>query len=128
MLVRKLTAWSDAAELALAPTLEEDREAIIRGVNEGRLELFELNAGDAHMVTCVDRDLNELIVCCIAGEGLRDVSSVLWRTAQHQQLSAVRWFAKSPALARLIAGKPERYPVRLLGHVYRCEVTPRVTQ
>jgi len=118
MRVCKHTQWSAPAETALASTLADDRDSIVAGVTAGRLELWEIDDGAAWMVTSVDADTSELIVCCLAGRGLSAVADVLYRTAQRQRLRGVRFFTQRPGLARAL----RRYPLKLLGHVYRCEV------
>ncbi|MBM0105605.1 hypothetical protein JM946_12635 [Steroidobacter sp. S1-65] len=118
MHICKHTAWSAAAEAALADTLGEDRDAIVAGVEAGRLELWEIERGQAWLVTCVDAESRELIVCCLAGRGMAAVADVLYRTAQGQGLRGVRFFTARRAMARALRS----YPLKLLGYVYRCEV------
>jgi hypothetical protein len=114
------TAWSERAEAGLCKVLGEDRDSILEGVNAGRLQLWELNSGTTWLVTCVEADTKELIVCCIQGNGLKHVADLLWRTMKEQGLKRARWFTQRPALAAAL--KRQRYPVKLLGHVYVVEV------
>lgn len=124
MKVAKYRSWNEHAEKGLCDVLGEDRDGIIEGVNEGRLELWELE-GSTWMVTCVESNTQELIVCCLQGSGLRAVSDMLWRTMKQQGLRRARWFTKRPELASAL--KRAGYPVNLLGYVYTVEV-PNVSQ
>lgn len=120
--VTKHPQWSERAERGLCKVLGDDRDSIVEGVTAGRLELWEVDGGKIWMVTCVE-DGRELIVCCLQGRGLAKVAEILWRAIQQQGLQGARWFTQRPALGRAL----RRYPVKLLGHVYRVEV-PRVAQ
>lgn len=124
MKFERIHRWCPAADAGLCDAVLDNRDELACGVNSGKLELYKLDDGAAWLVTCVDVDTRELIVCCVQGQGLENIAPILYRIAQNNGLSAVRFFTTRPALARLL--RP--FPVRLLGYVYRCEVAPRVSQ
>lgn len=122
--IEKRASWCDAADAALRAVLAEDRESIIASVNAGRCELWSVNGGSAWLITRVESETRELIVCCIAGEGLSGIAAALYRIAQRNGLTAARFFTQRPALARLL----REYGFECIGRVYRCEIAPHVTQ
>lgn len=105
------------AAQGLSGVLGEDGDSIADGVDAGRLELWEVDAGALWMVTCVDGE--ELIVCCMQGQGMRDIARVLWQTMTQQKLKRARLFTQRPVLADAL--KRMGYPVKLLGYVYTVE-------
>jgi hypothetical protein len=116
--IRKVPAWCAAAERVLGPTLDSSREAIVADVNAGRCELFEVNGGAAWVVTSASLDDQELCICCVAGEGLAELSTALVNIAGTTGLRRVRFFTKRPALKRLL----RHLPIKLDGYVFTCEV------
>ena len=122
--LQKYSCWCDAADAALRAVLAEDRESMIASVNAGRCELWSVNGARAWLITHVEFETRELIVCCVAGEGLSAIAAALYRIAQRNGLTAARFFTQRPALARLLRG----YGFQCIGRVYRCEIAPNVTQ
>lgn len=118
MKFRKLPRWCDDADRVLGPTLDSSREAIVADVNAGRCELWEVNDGAAWVVTSASLDDQELCVCCVAGEGLVELSSVLVNAAGATGMRRVRFFSRRPALKRLL----RHLPIELDGYVFTCEV------
>lgn len=122
MKLEKVARWTEEAQRGLSQTLGSDREAIAADVNAGRSELWRVDDGASWMVTTVDANARELIVCCFQGRAIKRAADVLYRIAQSNGLVGVRFFTQRPGLARMF----KAYPVKLLGYVYRCEVSPRV--
>lgn len=123
MQTKRLTSWSDEADRALAGVVGEDRAEIVDGVNAGRLELYRLNSGQAYVVLQADALTRELIVVCLAGCGMHEIRDWLASVVRDHGLKAARFFTQRPALARLVEGRPARYPLKLLGYVYRWELS-----
>ena len=125
MRLQKLPAFTDAALRALADITGEDTQSMIDDVRRGSSELWCVD-GHSYMVTCVDNASRELIVCCYAGRDIIAIANVLYRIARNQNLQAVRFFTKRPALARKLQ---RGFPLlKEYGRVYRCEVPPNVAQ
>jgi hypothetical protein len=120
--LERLSHWTDEAADALRAVTAEDERSIERDVNAGTCELWCVD-GHSYMVTNVDADSRELIVCCYAGRDVLAIADVLYRIARRQGLVAVRFFTKRPALAR----KLSKFPLQIFGYVYRCEVPPNVS-
>lgn len=123
--LRKFRGFTPEAHAALAAVMAEDAAAVMRDVSSGACELWCVN-GDSWLVTNVDTDARELAVCCYAGRDVLVIADALYRIARKQDLRAVRFFTKRPALARLLKkGFPQ---LEVFGTVYRCEVAPSVCQ
>lgn len=123
MRLEKLRAFNDGALRVLAEVMAEDSESVIADVERGTCELWRVD-GDSYLVTNVDTASRELIVCCYAGRDVLAIAAVLYRIARNQNLQAVRFFTKRPALARKLQ---RGFPLlKEYGRVYRCEVPPNV--
>lgn len=122
MKIAKHLQWSERAEAGLAKTLAESRESIVAGVNAGRLELWEVNGGEAWVVTCCDTEANppELAVCCVQGRGLVELSNVFVDLARKTGCRRVRWFTERRAMQRLLG----HLPVKLAGYVFHVDLEP----
>lgn len=118
IVIRKVGKWCAAAERVLGPTLGTERDSIVDDVNQGRAELFEVNGGEAWVITVASLDDEALCVCCVAGEGLIELSTVLVELAGATGLKRVRFFTRRPALKRLL----RHLPIKLDGYVFTCEV------
>ncbi len=116
--VERRARWCEEAERALSRTFADDREGIVEGVNAGALELWKLNGGAAWMVTRAAR--GALTICCLEGEGLRDIAPVVYRIAQRNGLSKIEFFTARRGLARLLRAAGLRFVPVLT--VYQCEV------
>lgn len=104
LVIEKLPRWTAEAEQGLGASLGEDAAELARQVNAGRAELWRIN-GDTYMVTRVHRtaSANELVVCCLAGHGLREIVPVVLATARRDGRRGVRCHIKRPGMARLLA-------------------------
>lgn len=122
MKLEKLPRWTQAAADALRAVTAEDEASVARDVNAGTCELWRVD-GRSYLVTNVDTDSRELVVCCYAGRNVMAIADVLYRIARDQNLGAIRFFTKRPALARKLRA---RFPLQLYGQVFRCEVPPHV--
>lgn len=123
MKLQKLPRWTDEAARALFEVTAEDSATVAADVDAGTCELWRVN-DHSYMVTNVDLSSRELIVCCYAGCDILAIATVLYRLTRQQNLCAVRFFTKRPALARkLRTGFPL---LKEYGRVYRCEVPPNV--
>ena len=113
--------WSTDAHAALRETLGEDCASIIRSVEAGRAELYEIDKGGAWIVTTVvDSDL---VICCVAGRGLLELGKVFAEIARKNKLTRVRYFSSvGPQLQRLL--KRGGWDVREAGRVYHIHLNP----
>lgn len=122
MKLERIPRWTEAAAAALRAVTAEDEASVARDVDAGTCELWRVD-DHSYLVTNVDLNSRELIVCCYAGKNVMAIADVLYRIARDQGLAAVRFFTKRPALARKLRA---RFPLEPYGYVYRCEVPPNV--
>jgi hypothetical protein len=116
MKIEKIRTWCAEAEIGLALTFGHDRDALVEGVNCGALELYRLWAGQAYMITRVDRGV--LTCCCY--QGARVVEAMRWMRAQCDRLGlhAIVFYTRRPALGRLLS----QFHFELDEYVFRAEV------
>jgi len=114
--IEKHAAWSERAERGLNKTLGDERASIVADVNAGPLELWEIDGGQAWLITCVAE--SELAVCCVQGRGLVELADVLIKLSRAQGLKRIRWFTKRPAMKRLLRA----LPVKLAGYVFHIDI------
>lgn len=113
-LVRYL-AWNHDAESALGSTLGDDRNDIVAGVAQGRLELWNWNDGALWVVTCVSPP--DLVICCVGGADLRNAGKMFAQLGRKTGLVRVRYYSsRGPAIQRLL--KRDGWDVREVGRVY----------
>ena len=100
MIIERIRTWNSEAELGLCYAIGRDREELLEGVNAGRLELFRLWAGEAYMVTRVER--GTVTVCCYQGARLLEAAAWLVARARELGLRRIRCHVTRPAIARLV--------------------------
>ena len=116
MKIEKIYPWSAEAERSLCLCLRDDRDAIVRGVNERGLECYRLWDGDAYMVTRVE----EGELTCVCYQGKRLVEACAWMRAQCQRLGlrSMRFHTTRPGLQRLL----RKFDFKHAEHVFRSKV------
>tara|TARA_Y100000310_G_scaffold262477_1_gene272178 strand:+ start:29 stop:388 length:360 start_codon:yes stop_codon:yes gene_type:complete len=115
----KLSKMTEAAERGLCKTLGDtiDRELIEDDIERGRAELWEIDGGEAYMIT--ELTPKELVVHCIQGRGVKEIAAHVAIHAKAQGLHSVRFHTDRTSLARLLAD----YKPRHIEHVYRIDLT-----
>jgi len=91
--------WSAAAEAGLSETFGHDRDALVKGVECGALELWRLWSGEAWAITRVERGV--LTCCCYQGRDARAWMRWLMEQGRRMGLTAVVFYTKRRGLARM---------------------------
>lgn len=100
-------AWSDDAHLALIKTIsEDDNEWIQKEIEKDIAQLWKVNGGELWAVTRGEWD--ELVLCCVAGNGLHDFMPYLINQARKQGFKSMRCQTNRKGLIKML----ERYGVR----------------
>ena len=116
MQFKKLKKLNGAVMIRMEKSLGSDAALLQEDVEKEYAELWEVNGGDAYMITRIDRD--HLVVCCFEGKGVNNVIPHLIASAKQMKLKAVRFHTERLALARLI----KDYKPKLTEYVYEIEV------
>jgi hypothetical protein len=100
MQLEKIRPWTPELDKGLSETFGHDYRALVEGVNGGWLEAYRLWAGQAYMVTRVER--GTLTCCCY--QGARVCEAMRWMRAQSVRLGLqhILFFTRRPGLARLL--------------------------
>lgn len=101
---RKLERWTHAAEVNLGASLGHDRDRLAAEVNAGVAELWRIHP-ETYMVTRIDPApaRPDLVVCCLAGHGLREIVPALIDAARRQRLRGIRCHIVRRGMARMLA-------------------------
>lgn len=100
----RIGGWNDGAERGLAHALDAHAQNIRDGVNDKRMELWQLEDGDgcfSWLVTEV-RNKDTLIVWCYQGRGAKRVMELLMVAAKNNKLQTVEFWTPHRALGRLL--------------------------
>lgn len=102
--IEKLPRWTEEAARGLGESLGDDAVEIAHQVDAGLAELWSLDR-DTYMVTRIHHTASkhELVVCCLAGHGLRDITPLVLEAARRLHLQGVRCHVQRPGMARLLA-------------------------
>jgi hypothetical protein len=89
--------WADVVD-QLRDTFEGDEVEIHQDVVTGHATCWQLN--DCSMIS--RRDDKELVVMCLAGKGLGDISPSIMEAARQAGCKSLRFHTKRPALGRML--------------------------
>lgn len=93
----KAVGWSDVRN-RLKSSFEGDEKAIKRDVVTGQAQCWLI--GDCAMIS--RKDGAELVVMCIAGEGLKEVSPIIKAAAKRAGCKTIRAHVKRLGMARIL--------------------------
>jgi len=77
-----------------------DRAIFKKQCENGESQCWRLKNGQAYMLTRAEG--NELVICCIEGQKLAEISQTIIEAAKNSGFASIRFHTKRPALARLI--------------------------
>lgn len=120
MNIEKIPQWNEEAERGLRDTLRDDGPELARQVNEGIAELYLID-GETYMLTRVDAvegGPRELVVCCMQGRNVRQITPWIIDLAAANGIDSIRYHTQRPALQRMVA----KFGFRELERVYRLEL------
>jgi hypothetical protein len=100
MKIEKLRAWSSECDEGLCYALGSDRDELVAGVNEGRLECYRLWDGEAYMITRTERGV--VTCCCYQGARLREAAAWVIDRCRQIGITEVRFHTQRPALSRML--------------------------
>ena len=83
----------------LRPAFGPDEREIVEEVKAGVAQCWTI--GKAAMIT--RREGDELVVVCLAGEGLKDIAPLICKAAKQAGCKTLRFHTKRPGLYRLLS-------------------------